>query len=272
MEEMSNKGVWHYIQMTMYLKEFQDLNIVQSLQYFDQCDKGAFVRSLWLSHHNNVKYTFALAMLEKLGSVVSVSVMGWIGELWTLTLQDAFRNWFRTFVSPDRSKIDEYLYLLSLLVKSPYGVLQDSSEFIEIFSHMPLSLDCGFSLSFPRTTCLLGYPLEAKQLRNLVQADEASSLLVATIKSDRIEQAFMLLTLYCSHHKLEGLIKEKAERDTIPVDLSMLQYYVETHQEELGSDADLIVELVRASKNGVYESDEADMDDLTREDDQPKTQ
>ncbi|KAH9273082.1 hypothetical protein BASA83_004659 [Batrachochytrium salamandrivorans] len=378
MEEMSNKGVWHYIQMTMYLKEFQDLNIVQSLQYFDQCDKGAFVRSLWLSHHNNVKglrlickicidyevidgellynvlsqlgqkqdvcvfVYICIGNARKLGSVVSVSVMGWIGELWTLTLQDAFRNWFRTFVSPDRPKIDEYLYLLSLLVKSPYGVLQDSSEFIGIFSHMPLSLELRFFtvislghlpsglssrseaitkqlseldgaslVSFVDAMCLpsgsdmypridssalvyakdavvhgimhilnsrklFGLVLASKHLelfvQYLVQADEASSLLVATIKSDRIEQAFMLLTLYCSHHKLEGLIKEKAERDTIPVDLSMLQYYVETHQEELGSDADLIVELVRASKNGVYESDEADMDDLTREDDQPKTQ
>ena len=52
-----------YLRMLMYLKEFEELRIVQSLQELHSCDKGALARSLWLSHRNDLK---ALRLVCKL--------------------------------------------------------------------------------------------------------------------------------------------------------------------------------------------------------------
>lgn len=43
------------MQMLLYLADFEELRIVQSLKEFEKCDKEAFVRSLWVNHKDELK-------------------------------------------------------------------------------------------------------------------------------------------------------------------------------------------------------------------------
>nr|KAJ3420214.1 Kinetochore-associated protein 1 [Polyrhizophydium stewartii] len=120
-KELSEEDVWQYMRMMMYLKEFQELNIVQSLQEFMHCDKAAFVRSLWLSHRNDAKglrlicklsidynvldgellhsvlvrlvekgeLHFVIESLEILARCAMVSILGWMPYVWAHALTDA---------------------------------------------------------------------------------------------------------------------------------------------------------------------------------------
>ena len=43
------------MKILLYLADFEELRIIQSLKEFQDCDKLALVRSLWLHHRENVK-------------------------------------------------------------------------------------------------------------------------------------------------------------------------------------------------------------------------
>ena len=45
----------NYMKMLLYLGDFEDLRIVQSLKEFNECNKLSLVRSLWLHHRDNIK-------------------------------------------------------------------------------------------------------------------------------------------------------------------------------------------------------------------------
>ncbi|KAJ3414397.1 hypothetical protein HDV05_006671 [Chytridiales sp. JEL 0842] len=44
-----------YMQMLLYLADFEELRIVQSIKDFEKCDKEALARSLWVNHSNEPK-------------------------------------------------------------------------------------------------------------------------------------------------------------------------------------------------------------------------
>ena len=44
--------------MLIYLKEFEDLKIVQSLQELDKCEKHGLVKSIWLTHRKDLAVRF----------------------------------------------------------------------------------------------------------------------------------------------------------------------------------------------------------------------
>ena len=43
------------MQMLLYLADFEELRIIQSLRDFGECDKEALARSLWLYHRDKPK-------------------------------------------------------------------------------------------------------------------------------------------------------------------------------------------------------------------------
>lgn len=45
----------NYMKMLLYLADFEELRIIQSLKEFHECDKLSLVRSLWLHNRDNIK-------------------------------------------------------------------------------------------------------------------------------------------------------------------------------------------------------------------------
>jgi hypothetical protein len=43
------------MKMLLYLADFEELRIIQSLKEFNECQKLPLVRSLWLHHRDNIK-------------------------------------------------------------------------------------------------------------------------------------------------------------------------------------------------------------------------
>ncbi|KAJ3023527.1 Kinetochore-associated protein 1 [Thoreauomyces humboldtii] len=57
-KELAKDGyedIKNYMQMLLYLADFEELRIVISLKEFEKCDKKAFVRSLWVNHKDELK-------------------------------------------------------------------------------------------------------------------------------------------------------------------------------------------------------------------------
>jgi Rough deal protein C-terminal region len=44
-----------YLQLLLYLQDFEQLRITQSLSEFEKCNKKALAKSLWISHRNSVE-------------------------------------------------------------------------------------------------------------------------------------------------------------------------------------------------------------------------
>ena len=44
-----------YLQMLLYLMDFEELSISQTLKEFTVCDKESLAKTLWLSHRNDPK-------------------------------------------------------------------------------------------------------------------------------------------------------------------------------------------------------------------------
>lgn len=42
------------LQLLLYLQDFEQLRITQSLSEFEKCNKESLAKSLWLTHRNNV--------------------------------------------------------------------------------------------------------------------------------------------------------------------------------------------------------------------------
>lgn len=48
------------MQMLLYLADFQELRIIQTLKDFETCDKAALTRSLWVNHNEEPKVFFKI--------------------------------------------------------------------------------------------------------------------------------------------------------------------------------------------------------------------
>jgi hypothetical protein len=46
------------MEMLLYLADFEELRIIQTIKEFDVCDKEAFARSLWVNHGNEPKVIY----------------------------------------------------------------------------------------------------------------------------------------------------------------------------------------------------------------------
>lgn len=106
----------NYMQMLIYLADFEELRIIQSLKDFSNCDKGALVRSLWVNHGEEDKrviqlicnvcldyeiydkmlwgqclaqlqgdsgsYRYLLGILEFISSIPEFSLLDGIADIW----------------------------------------------------------------------------------------------------------------------------------------------------------------------------------------------
>jgi hypothetical protein len=50
-----NHAFRNYLQTLLYLTDFEELRIPQTIKEFTGCDKEALVRSLWLNHNTELK-------------------------------------------------------------------------------------------------------------------------------------------------------------------------------------------------------------------------
>jgi hypothetical protein len=52
------------MKMLLYLADFEELRIIQSLKEFQDCDKSSLVKSLWLHHRSNIKAVQLIAHIS----------------------------------------------------------------------------------------------------------------------------------------------------------------------------------------------------------------
>lgn len=74
-KQMSFDQLRNYLQTLLYLTDFEELRIPQTIKEFSSCDKEALVRSLWLNHNAEPK---ALQLICN----ISIDFRLWDATLW----------------------------------------------------------------------------------------------------------------------------------------------------------------------------------------------
>lgn len=55
-----------YMKMLLYLADFEELRILQSLKEFHECDKLSLARSLWLHHRDDIRVNSLLKAVRNM--------------------------------------------------------------------------------------------------------------------------------------------------------------------------------------------------------------
>ncbi|KND00003.1 uncharacterized protein SPPG_04350 [Spizellomyces punctatus DAOM BR117] len=174
-KELANynyQNIKNYMQMLLYLADFEELRIMQSLREFEKCDKEAFVRSLWVNHKNELKvvqlicnicldyrvydltlwesalnrlldkkvYRYLLGVLEHLTSVPELSQITSLPRVWngvlTGCLQMLSENSEATSAMHDR--------MLTLVQKCPFLFEMNVDAFVDHFTNMAMKTPVTF--------------------------------------------------------------------------------------------------------------------------------
>ncbi|KAJ3383234.1 Kinetochore-associated protein 1 [Chytriomyces hyalinus] len=156
-----------YLQMLLYLLDFEELRIVQSIKEFDECDKEALARSLWLNHGGEAKvvqlicnlcldygihdlslWENALARLVQLGAIRYLA--GIIDIVTTTPELSKMKNlpavWNRVLImclEEVAARQDIYLFdrVLSLIQKCPYLYDLDLDTIVESVLSLDLLIE-----------------------------------------------------------------------------------------------------------------------------------
>ncbi|KAJ3048663.1 hypothetical protein HK097_010321 [Rhizophlyctis rosea] len=164
--DLEEVGVNHgdvkkYMQMLLYLADFEELRIIQSLRDFGECDKEALARSLWLYHRDKPKvvqlicnicldynihdltlwdsalrslqdrrlYRYLLGLLEHFTSIPELAQMEYLPQLWN----DVMLECLKLFVDGGETAVYIYGRVISLLQKCPFLAELDVHAFIAQF-------------------------------------------------------------------------------------------------------------------------------------------
>ncbi|ORX95635.1 hypothetical protein K493DRAFT_371980 [Basidiobolus meristosporus CBS 931.73] len=160
-----------YLQMLLYLADFEDLRISQTLKEFNACDKEAFARSLWVKHseepkvvqlvcnlcvdykihdmalwesalHKLIKfrlYNYLLGIIEYVSLVPELSQMPSLPQLWNDVLKGCFESVLKSSQrtkepSPELESTKNQAILL--LQKCPFFLELDLPTFFQLFDQL----------------------------------------------------------------------------------------------------------------------------------------
>ncbi|KAI8821507.1 rough deal protein C-terminal region-domain-containing protein [Fimicolochytrium jonesii] len=162
-----------YMQMLLYLADFEELRIAQSLREFEKCDKEAFVRSLWVNQKDELKivqlicnicldyhvydltlwesalhrlldkklYRYLLGMLEHLTSVPKLGQMRSLPKIWNGVLLGCLR-----LLTEDKESTPAmYDRVLTLLQKCPFLPEINLDAFVNHFDQLAMKTPATFS-------------------------------------------------------------------------------------------------------------------------------
>ncbi|TPX60794.1 hypothetical protein PhCBS80983_g01508 [Powellomyces hirtus] len=174
-KELAKDGyddIKNYMQMLLYLADFEELRIVQSLREFEKCDKEAFVRSLWVNHKDELKvvqlicnicldykvydltlwesalhrllekkvYRYLLGMLEHLTSVPELAQMRSLPRLWNGVLLGCLQ----LLAEHKETTLAMYDRVLTLVQKCPFLPELNVDAFVEHFDRMAMKTPATF--------------------------------------------------------------------------------------------------------------------------------
>ncbi|KAL3899652.1 MAG: hypothetical protein SGCHY_001895 [Lobulomycetales sp.] len=159
------QDIRNYMQMLIYLADFEELRIIQSLKDFSNCDKGALVRSLWVNHGEEDKrviqlicnvcldyeiydkmlwgqclaqlqgdsgsYRYLLGILEFISSIPEFSLLDGIADIWNDVLLKSLLD-----ISDLRQEKVLFEQILLLIQKCPFLEDLDRVEFVKYFGQL----------------------------------------------------------------------------------------------------------------------------------------
>ncbi|KAJ3027579.1 Kinetochore-associated protein 1, partial [Rhizophlyctis rosea] len=217
-----------YMQMLLYLADFEELRIIQSLREFGDCDKEALARSLWLYHRDKPKvvqlicnicldynihdltlwesalhslletglHRYLLGLLEHLSAIPELAQMEYLPKLWN----DVLLGCLKGFVAGKDSDTRTYTRVISLLQKCPFLSGIDVDAFVAQFRLIAKG-GAGVDLMIERLRGLASLPL-------LPQTKTAIEDIIGGISAEE-----MLKILDCIEGtKVEGVESQTAGR------------------------------------------------------------
>ncbi|KAJ1540472.1 hypothetical protein HK096_010889, partial [Nowakowskiella sp. JEL0078] len=145
---MEYNDIKDYMTMLLYLADFEELRISQTLKEFTSCDKEALARSLWLNHNSESKvvqllcnicldygicdlilwenalerllyfkaYRYLLGVLEQIGSSPKLSQMKALPRLWN----DVLYGMLLIFMENPNESSNLFERVLTLIQKCPF--------------------------------------------------------------------------------------------------------------------------------------------------------
>ncbi|KAJ3287176.1 hypothetical protein HK104_008726 [Borealophlyctis nickersoniae] len=157
----SFSDVKNYMKSLLYLADFEELRIVQTIKEFEDCDKEAFVRSLWVSHRNDARavqlicnicldydiydltlwenalhkllekrlYRYVLGILEHFSSVPQLGQMRSLPRLWNNVMLGCLRE----VADGKESNRAMYGCVVSLIQRCPFLAELNIEAFVEQF-------------------------------------------------------------------------------------------------------------------------------------------
>ncbi|KAK9768761.1 hypothetical protein K7432_000363 [Basidiobolus ranarum] len=160
-----------YLQMLLYLADFEDLRISQTLKEFNACDKEAFARSLWVKHSDEPKvvqlvcnlcvdykihdmalwesalhklikfrlFNYLLGIIEYVSLVPELSQMPSLPQLWNDVLKGCFESVLKSSqrskqTTPELESLKNQAILL--LQKCPFFLELDLPTFFQLFDKL----------------------------------------------------------------------------------------------------------------------------------------
>ncbi|KAJ3130716.1 hypothetical protein HK100_007634 [Physocladia obscura] len=81
-----------YLQILLYLLDFEELRIVQSIKEFDDCDKEALARSLWLNHGTESKIRYLAGIIESVSVIPELSRIKSLPLLWSSVISQCLEE------------------------------------------------------------------------------------------------------------------------------------------------------------------------------------
>ncbi|KAI9026821.1 rough deal protein C-terminal region-domain-containing protein [Hyaloraphidium curvatum] len=163
---MSYDQIRNYLQMLLYLADFEELRIPQTIKEFTNCDKAALVRSLWLNHNGETKalqlicnvsmdfqlwdttlwenvlhrllkhgaYNYLTGILEHVSSVPELSQVKFLPMLWDKVVLGTLDS--LPVSSTESVPVTSYLDVLRLIQKCPFLPQLSLPEIVARFAQL----------------------------------------------------------------------------------------------------------------------------------------
>ncbi|KAJ3346220.1 Kinetochore-associated protein 1 [Entophlyctis luteolus] len=161
------EAIRSYMQILLYMLDFEELRIVQSVKKFHECDKESLVKSLWLNYGTEVKTAqlicnlcldynlfditlwdnalnrlvklqstcYLAGIIEQISNVSELSSIPSLPKVWNQTIKLCLKN------SLDNSDPALYLRAVELIQKCPFSDELDTEDLAGLISQLSTDSD-----------------------------------------------------------------------------------------------------------------------------------
>ncbi|KAJ3212506.1 hypothetical protein HDU82_000937 [Entophlyctis luteolus] len=191
------EAIRSYMQILLYMLDFEELRIVQSVKKFHECDKESLVKSLWLNYGTEVKTAqlicnlcldynlfditlwdnalnrlvklqstcYLAGIIEQISNVSELSSIPSLPKVWNQTIKLCLKN------SLDNSDPALYLRAVELIQKCPFSDELDTEDLAGLISQLSTDSDGANSSliwKLKGLSALLPNPFVSKHIDELI--------------------------------------------------------------------------------------------------------